>query len=314
MLRTELDREAEVEAAQVSANSHVWTFSLPVEAPLLRFQAALRDGESLHLARAEEAVAPGDQIEPLDVYPHFFDQQGYESTGFTGSFEVDRRHQHVSEVFLPEGYAENVLRRYPVIYLQDGHNIFSRGSAPRQRWGIAETMTGLGRRSVEPAIVVNVTPENSERDFSTPGWEAYGAWLVECLKPVIDATFRTLDGPCHTGVMGSRLGGVASFYLAWEHPQVFGLAACLSSSFDWNDDLGERVANEPKRRVRFYLDSSWPHDDDEGAWRIRELLVERGYREGDDLLFCTFPEPLDEEASWKFRAHLPLRYLLKSGR
>src|SRR5262249_1119863 len=84
-------------------------------------------------------------------------------------------------------------------------------------------------------------------------------------------------GPQRTGVIGSSLGGVVSFLLAWEWPDVFGGAACLSSTFGHKDDLLERVLSEEKRDARFYLDSGWPEDNYEvtGA-----MAVARGARGG----------------------------------
>ena len=71
----------------------------------------------------------------------------------------------------------------------------------------------------------------------------YGRFLVETLKPLIDAKYRTLTGPADTAVMGSSLGGVVSFYLGWQGPDMFGKVACLSSTFGYRDDLIERVAD-----------------------------------------------------------------------
>jgi pimeloyl-ACP methyl ester carboxylesterase len=109
--------------------------------------------------------------------------------------------------------------------------------------------------------------------------------------------------------MGSSLGGVVSFYLAWEWPQIFGMAACLSSTFGFRDDLRERVASEPRRDLRLYLDSGWPRDNYEATRNMRALLLRRGYREGEDLLYLGFPEALHNEAHWAMRAHVPFQFL-----
>ena len=63
--------------------------------------------------------------------------------------------------------------------------------------------------------------------------------------------------------MGASLGGVVSFFLGWEYPQVFGNVACLSSSFGYRDDLLRRVKEDcldDRRDLRIYLDSGWPRD------------------------------------------------------
>ena len=76
----------------------------------------------------------------------------------------------------------------------------------------------------------------------------------------MDETYRTLPGPRHTAVMGSSLGVVVSLFLAWQWPEVFGNAACLSSTFGYRDDLHERIETEPKRPIKIYLDSGWPRN------------------------------------------------------
>jgi predicted alpha/beta superfamily hydrolase len=73
----------------------------------------------------------------------------------------------------------------------------------------------------------------------------YGRFLVETLKPLIDAKYRTLTEPTATAVMGSSLGGVVSFYLGWQRPEVFGKLGCLSSTFTYRDDLLKRVSTQP---------------------------------------------------------------------
>ena len=77
-------------------------------------------------------------------------------------------------------------------------------------------------------------------------------------------------------VMGSSLGGVVSLFLAWQWPGVFGNAGCLSSTFGFRDDLLERIESEPKRPIKIYLDSGWPHDNYETTRIMRNTL--RGAR------------------------------------
>ena len=99
-----------------------------------------------------------------------------------------------------------------------------------------------------------------------------------------------------------------SFYLAWEHPDVFGMAGCLSSTFGWRDDLMERVATEPRRRVRFYLDSGWPRDNYEVTRGMRDRLAARGWRPGEDLFHLAYPEARHDERAWAGRLHVPFQY------
>ena len=126
----------------------------------------------------------------------------------------------------------------------------------------------------------------------------------------IDLSRRTRPEAESTIVMGSSLGGVASLHLAWAHPTVFGRAACLSSTFGHADDLFERVGRDPKPAVQIYLDSGWPRDNYDATNAMRDRLVARGFRLGEDLLHFSFPDGLHSERSWALRVHLPFQFFL----
>src|SRR6185369_11926137 len=128
------------------------------------------------------------------------------------------------------GYDENTLKRYPVLYMHDGSNLFFPAeSFMGETWEVDETMDMLDAMNViNKAIVVGIYPGDRMTEYTRSGYERYGRFVVESLKPFIDNSFRTLGDPANTAVMGSSLGGVVSFYLGWQYPQVFGNAACLS--------------------------------------------------------------------------------------
>jgi predicted alpha/beta superfamily hydrolase len=76
--------------------------------------------------------------------------------------------------------------------------------------------------------------------------------------------------------MGSSLGGLVSFYLAWQWPDVFGKVACLWNTFSFRDNLLDRVSTEPKRDIKIYLDSGWPRDNYEPTRAMRDRLSGKG--------------------------------------
>src|SRR4029434_3103713 len=153
----------------------------------------------------------------------------------------------------------NTLKRYPVLYMHDGNNLFLKEEAfLGNTWRTDEVLCVLDKmNALAAACVWGIHPNEREGEYTQPGYEDYGRFLVETLKPLINAKYRTLAGAINTAVMGSSLGGVVSFYLGWQWPEVFGKIACLSSTFAYRDDLLERIAEEPKRRIRIYLDSGW---------------------------------------------------------
>jgi predicted alpha/beta superfamily hydrolase len=144
-------------------------------------------------------------------------------------------------------------------------------------------------------------------EYTKPGYEAYAKSVVEEVKPEVDRKIRVLGSPRETGVVGSSLGGVVSFFMAWEHPDVFGFAACMSSTFSHRDDLMERVLSEPRRSSKFYLDSGWPGDNYEVTLAMAMALSEAGYRVREDFLHLAFPLEEHDERAWGRRLHIPLQ-------
>ena len=243
------------------------------------------------------------------VYPHFRSKGGGH---FAPPIEFDstrlgRRHR--IRVYLPPGYDENTLKRYPVLYMQDGQNLFFPDEAfLGNDWHVDETVGVLDTMSVvDDFIVVAVYSKDRLAEYTKPGYETYGKSLVGEVKPRIDQDFRTLPGPYRTALLGSSLGGVVSFYLAWEWPDVFGRAACLSSTFGYRDDLFERVLSEEKRDAGFYLDSGWPGDNYEITLSMAMALVSRGWVFGRDLIHFAFPLAEHDEKAWGLRLHMPMQ-------
>jgi predicted alpha/beta superfamily hydrolase len=213
-------------------------------------------------------------------------------------------------VYLPPGYDENTLKRYPVLYMHDGSNLFFPEEAfGGSEWRVDENLEQLDTMNViDKVIVVGVYAQDRMNEYTRPGYEEYGRLLVEQLKPMVDSSLRTLSDPANTAVMGSSLGGVVSFFLGWEHPHVFGKAACLSSTFGYRDNLMERVLSEPRRNVRFYIDSGWPEDNYENTTAMRNHLLEAGYQIGRDFLYFAFPGAIHNETAWAARSHIPFQF------
>lgn len=152
-------------------------------------------------------------------------------------------------VYLPAGYDERADRRYPVLYMQDGQNLFDpeRAYVPGNDWQLQHAADkAIGERTAAPLIIVGVDHAGPGRmDEYTPvldtrhkgGGRAaeYARFLIEELKPAIDARFRTLPDSENTGVGGSSLGGLVSLYLVLKHPEVFRRAAVMSPSVWWSE-------------------------------------------------------------------------------
>jgi predicted alpha/beta superfamily hydrolase len=307
VLRAGTDWEKDIEPRRVSGDGLCHEFRLALADAFAYFKPVVVDRGEARWSAGENYLGLASQP-LLDVHPYFDADQRCSACDLRELRDETGR-SHAFRVFYPPGYHENTLRRYPVLYMQDGQNLFFHGEAFQGRhWRVAETLTLLdSMNACAQAIIVGVYPNEREADYTQPGYEAYGRFLVRTLKPAIDAEFRTLTDSAHTAVMGSSLGGVVSFYLAWQYPQVFGMAGCMSSTFGWRDDLRRRVASEGPRARFVYLDSGWPRDNYEVTRDMRMLLEARGYAPGVNLHYYAFPGALHDEDHWAMRCHLPFQ-------
>jgi len=305
VLRTSLDWERDIEPVEVLSTSAV--FELAFDTPFIELKPCLLRSGQVHWSVGDNYVLSKHDPDPT-IWPAFFaPPRGAVSPLLR--FESNGRH-YSARVYTPPGYHEATLRRYAVLYMQDGKNLFFPEEAfGGQEWRVDETMDRLDQmNSVRKVIVVGISPHDRMEDYTAPGYNDYCEVLTKTIKPAIDAEFRTRTDPENTVVSGSSLGGVASLHLAWKHPDVFGGAMCLSSTFGYKDDLFARVASEPKPPIRIYLDSGYPRDNYDATNAMRDLLVTRGFTLGDDLLAFSFPEGRHNEASWADRLHVPFQF------
>lgn len=308
VLRTERDWERDIEPDAPTEGGHTFMFTVESDKPFLYVKPCLRLGDAVHFPPGLNKLLLMTEPDTRPLYPHFLSPAGGH---FAPAIEFDsarlgRRHR--IRVYLPPGYEENTLKRYPVFYMQDGQNLFFPEEAFAEDWGVDRTVGLLdSMNAVDEFVVVGVHSQDRLAEYTKPGYEVYGQSLSGEVKPRIDQDFRTLPGPEKTGVIGSSLGGVVSFFLAWEWPDVFGRAACLSSTFGHSDDLLQRVLSEEKRDARFYLDSGWPEDNYEVTLSMAMALVSRGWVYGRDFLHFAFPLAEHDERSWGLRLHLPLQ-------
>lgn len=307
-LRNDQNWDADLEVAEYRPEESAWLFRFSSTDVFHYFKPVLHFSGKYFWSKGNNYLILADGDDAFrEIYPYFFGHEVCSECGLEELADGERRHRF--RVFYPPGYHENPLKRYPVLYMQDGQNLFfPEESFSGESWRVRETLTLLDQMNiVDKLIVVGIYPQDRMADYTAPGYREFGRFLVEKLKPRIDAEFRTLPGPQTTALMGASLGGVLSFYLAWEYPQVFGMAACMSSTFGYRDDLFERVGQEAKRDVRFYLDSGWPGDNYEVTRDMRALLRHRGYEDGRELMYLAFPNALHNEREWALRAHIPIQ-------
>jgi predicted alpha/beta superfamily hydrolase len=310
-LRTEENWDLDMEAKSIRQNECVSEFQVETSRPYFYFKPVLlRDGATMW-SRGENFLAVATSGAPLEIHPYFREDTHCSVCELMPPLASPSGAQHRFRVFLPPGYYENTLKKYPVLYMHDGHNLFFKEEAfVGNTWRTDEVLNMLDKmNAIEEVIVVGVHPSDRMKEYTLPGYEDYGRFLVQTLKPLIDAKYRTLIGPSNTAVMGSSLGGVVSFYLGWQWSEVFGKVACLSSTFTYRDDLLKRVSAEPKRKIQIYLDSGWPGDNYETTRSMRDRLIWKGYRPSCELFYLAFPEARHDENAWAARSAIPFQFL-----
>jgi predicted alpha/beta superfamily hydrolase len=163
---------------------------------------------------------------------------------------------------LPWNY-EDSDRRYPVLYLQDGQNLFD-DYAPFGSWELDKKLMCLAKEGKGEFIVIAIDHAHSERIAEyTPSAKTklgkgdgllYADFLATTLKPHVDATFRTLPGREHNGIGGSSMGGLISLYAAMKHPHVYSRLMLFSPSFWVSPGLpAEFLAGAPDFYGSIYL-------------------------------------------------------------
>lgn len=146
-------------------------------------------------------------------------------------------------IYLPASYRRNPDRRYPVMYMFDGHNVFFDEDATYGKsWGMAKYMTASKKELIIVAVECNHDGDRRLAEYSPMTYEndalgkihgcgsLYMQWLVGELKPYIDRKYRTLPDRNNTLIAGSSLGGLMALYAVCAYNHIFQRAACLSAS------------------------------------------------------------------------------------
>ena len=231
-------------------------------------------------------------------------------------------------LYLPPDYDRHTNRHYPVLYLQDGQNLFDGRTSfvPGRTWQVQEHAdAAIEAGEVEPLIIVGIYNTGNRRlaeytpepDPKLSGGEAveYGRMLSEELMPWVAANYRILTDRENTGIGGSSLGGLLSLFLGLHLPTHFGKLAVLSPSVWWNRKSILSHLNEQAPQIwdrpNLWLDIG----DQEGhkalhdAEQLARRLCANGWKQGSTLHFERIHGGTHDEASWAARVRPMLRFL-----
>lgn len=186
------------------------------------------------------------------------------------------RHRRVW-IYLPQSYSTS-RKKYPVIYMQDGQNLFDNATAPYGEWGVDEALDTLSKEHGETIVVaidhgaekrINEYSPFDIKDHGKGEGDAYVDFLAQTLLPYINKNFRTKKAAKYTGIAGSSMGGLISFYAMLKYPNMFGTAGVFSPAF-WIvpqlKELAIKRACKLKGRIYFYAGGA------EGETMVPDML------------------------------------------
>lgn len=197
-------------------------------------------------------------------------------------------------VLLPLNYQTNTEQHYPVLYMHDGQNLFSAQESFAGEWEVDEAMAAFEAEDYPGALIVAVDNGGDERiaeytPYAHPqhgggDGDAYAEFIAETLKPHIDENYRTLPDRLHTGIMGSSLGGLISFYCAVKYQEVFSKVGVFSPSFWFNDLIYDFAEAEGKQEAMkfFFLAGGQENESlDAQVTSMTQVLSDAGFTDAE---------------------------------
>jgi predicted alpha/beta superfamily hydrolase len=210
-------------------------------------------------------------------------------------------------IYLPQGYGSST-KRYPVLYMHDGQNVFDAFTSGFGEWGVDEIVDSLVTAGNPAAVVVGIDngPERINEynpyDFEKFGkgkGDEYVQFIIKSLKPYIDKHYRTLPGKENTFIAGSSMGGLISYYAALRYPNVFGRAGVFSPSF-WTAPqvlaLTDSLAPQSSGMFFFYMGGL---EGEEMTGKMNEVIFRLGSSSKALLYTVVDPEGQHNEAAWR---------------
>jgi predicted alpha/beta superfamily hydrolase len=239
-------------------------------------------------------------------------------------------------VLLPAGYdaPENATRRYPVLYMLDGQNLFDAclSDVSHHEWGVDETVYRLTREGVIPAmIVVGIDHAGKDRaheylpykdyvgnpGMPEPAGKRFPDFLTDEVIPLVAANYRTLPGHGNTGIGGSSYGGIAALYALLAKPTVFGFGIIESPTL-WvgMGQLVRDTAPLAAAPIRVFVAVGGKEINDPRGERVMNQLfaaLEANFRAAGygekDFRYVFEPAAAHTEAAWEKRLPGALTFL-----
>jgi len=211
-------------------------------------------------------------------------------------------------VWLPPSYDSFPDKYYPVVYMHDGQNVIDPlTSSFGVDWQIDEVADSLIRvKSIKDIIIVGIynTEKRGSEYNTTELGKAYVNFIIEELKPFIDGTYKTLPDYKNTAICGSSSGGLISFIISWENPDVFSNSACFSPAFkisniDYVTPVAKYIGAKKDLKIFIYNGGIGLEEQlQPGIDEMMLVLKDKGFVEKQDLLFIKDSSAEHNESAW----------------
>lgn len=216
-------------------------------------------------------------------------------------------------VYTPEDYDPEGKKRYPVLYMFDGHNVFFDEDATYgTSWGMGEFLDSVHADLIVAAVECNheghqrlveytPVPIKYNKEVLDPKGRATMEWFVREFKPYIDKHYRTYKGRSNTGICGSSMGGLMALYAACKYSHIFGNIAALSPSlWEAGKPMMEMLENAKIRpKTRIYMDcGSEEFGSRQGGLRAYRKATDILLKKGTYVTSRIVPGGTHCEASW----------------
>lgn len=230
-------------------------------------------------------------------------------------------------VYVPRGYVEHPTRRYPVLYMHDGQNVFESGAFGS--WNAAGTITSLQANGLMRETIIVALDNGPSRltdylpptDFltGTGQGDKYLSYIRDTVKPIIDTQYRTLPGADTTGLLGSSMGGVISLYGVWDFTSTFTRGGLMSGAWQTCNNYLNRVRATPPRSIKMFIDSGDSGASNDNYWlsyNLRDYFADQAspkYALEGTLRHVIGYGQQHNEAAWSQRLPDALTFLYPAG-
>ena len=243
-------------------------------------------------------------------------------------------------VYLPPSYFTEPQRKFPVLYANDGQNIFStpqeRGAPNGGGWYLDAKLDHLWSQGELPEFILVGVPnsdfvcignrlrEYCPRTFNDTSRDPYTRYLIEVVKGEVDSKYRTLSDRANTYILGASMGGLQAFVTGINQSNVFSGAVCISPAFWFVDSTNttcfELVKSSTEHHrgappCRFYIDAGDCKSDNCHVTKLmNRCLHDNGWEEGKDFRFHLEPTipgaDMHAEWAWRERVHNALKFIV----